>query len=177
MTENIKLSNSRNRFLIAIIESVQIEMDEFTRRVANKECYEMMIHEWAIRLFEKGVPINYAVNVIHRARRSVLLYKTKTVYLSATPVTLEKILTMLNDYPKYNELNDQAKLIVQKKIAALFNNNARMEAIEEVLEQINPHMDVNAEQNRVTFVRMTINRIMSAIRKWNLTAYWQNRRQ
>ncbi len=177
MTENVKLNNSRNRFILAIIRSIQLEMDDFMRRVANKECYEMMIHEWAIRLFERGVSTDHAINIIHRARRFVLIYKTKNNYPPTPPVTLERILTMLNEHPKYNELNDQAKLIVQKKIAEMFNNNARIEAIEEVLENINPHIQVDSEQNEVTFVRMTIQKILNAIRKWNLTEYWQSKKR
>ncbi len=177
MTENIELSKNRNRYLLAIIQSIQIEMDDFMRRVANKECYEMMIHEWAIRLFERGVSTDRAIHIIHRARRFVLIYKTKNHYPPTPPVTLEKILTMLNEHPKYNQLNDQAKLTVQKKIAEMFNNNARIEAIEEVLEDINPHIRVNSEQNEVTFVKITIQKILNAIRKWNLTEYWRNRRK
>lgn len=177
MNKNLKLDRKRNLFLLPIINSVQIEMDEFLERVSNRECYETMIYRWSLKLFEKDVSADYAINVIHRARRYVLIYKSKNVYPPSSPVTLEKILTMLNEYPQYNELNDQAKLIVQKKIAEMFNNNTRIEAIEEVLEKINPHIEVNTEQNRVTFVRMTIDRIMNAIRNRNLTEYWKNRRK
>ena len=82
---------------------------------------------------------------------------------------------MLNDHPKYNKLDNDSKLLVQRKVAKLFNNNANIEIIEEVLEKINPNVTVDAEKNQVTLIRVTANRIMNAIRKWNLNEYWQNK--
>ncbi len=175
MIEDIEFNNDRNRFLTAIIKSIQLEMDDFMTRVANKDCYESLIYKWAIRLFEKGTTTDYAISVIHRARRFVLINKTDNSYKLAPNLTLEKILIMLKEHPKYNKLDTDAKIIVQKKVAEMFNNNARIEAIEEVLEKINPNVSVNKQKNQVAFIKITANRIMNAIRKWNLTEYWQNR--
>lgn len=175
MMNNLELDNRRNKFLLAIIKSIQIEMDDFMTHVANKDCYESLIYKWAISLFEKGTTTDYAINVIHRARRFVLINKTYNHYEPTTDVALDKILTMLNEHPNYNKLDSDTKCIVQKKIMEMFNHNARIEAIEQVLEKINPNVSVDREKNQVLFIKVTANRIMNAVRKWNLTEYWQNR--
>lgn len=175
MIENVEYNNDRNRFLTTIIKSIQIEMDDFMARVTNKDCYESLIYKWAIRLFEKGTTTDYAISVIHRARRFVLINKTYNHYEATTDVALDKILAMLNEHPNYNKLDSETKHIVQKKIMEMFNHNARIEAIEQVLEKINPNVSIDKEKNQVLFIKVTANRIMNAVRKWNLTEYWQNR--
>ncbi len=176
MTKNINLNKNRNQFLTTIIKSIQIEMDDFMTRVANKDCYESLIYKWAIRLFDKGTTTDYAISVIHRARRFVLINKTYNNFLKPTTnVALDKILTMLKEHPNYNRLDAERKRIVQKKIMEMFNHNARIEAIEQVLKKMNPKVSVDREKNQVLFIKVTANRIMNAIRKWNLTEYWQNR--
>lgn len=177
MNDEIELTNNRNKFILAIITSLQIEMDDFMERVANEECYESLIYNWGIRLFEKGTTTIYAIKVIHRARRFVLITKSSNNYVKTLDLTLEKTLIMLKEHPKYQKLDTESKLIVQKKVAELFNNNARMEAIEEVLEQMNPNVFVDKQKNQVAFIKVTANRIMNAIRKWNLNDYWRNKRK
>ncbi|WP_298546096.1 hypothetical protein [uncultured Aquimarina sp.] len=177
MSNSIELNNKRNKFLLVIITSMQIEMDDFIRRVASEECYEVLIYKWSNQLYEKGTTTDYAIRVIHKARRLVLMTKTYHQNRYTTNLTLEKLLTMMNEHPKYNKLDPEAKLIVQKKVAEMFNNNARIEAIEEVLEKINPNVSVDKQMNQVAFIRITVNKIMSAVRKWNLNEYWENRRK
>ncbi|TSE04377.1 hypothetical protein [Aquimarina algiphila] len=165
MTENLELNNRRNRFIATIIQSIQIEMDEFMMRVANKECYESMIHRWTVRLFEKGFSSDQAIEVIHRARRFVLMNKDTYSTGFQPDLTFETILAMLNEHPKYNELDKAAKLIVQKKVSEMFNNNARIEAIEEVLEAIN--VDINIT------IHVIGDKVMKLVRKWNPINFWK----
>ncbi|WP_027392958.1 hypothetical protein [Aquimarina latercula] len=175
MTDRIELDNEQNKFILAIIKSMQIEMDDFMWRVANEECYESQIYKWAIQLYEKGTSTDYAIRVIHKARRLVLITKTYHQNRYTTSLTLEKLFTTMNEHSNYNKLDSETKRIVQNKIMEMFNHNARIEAIEQVLEKINPNVSVNKQKNQVLFIKVTVNRIMNAIRKWNLTEYWQNR--
>ncbi|WP_281989336.1 hypothetical protein [Aquimarina aggregata] len=77
----------------------------------------------------------------------------------------------MNERTKYNELDYDTKRMVQEKMNKLFNHTARHEAIKQVLETINPIVNVT----KLTFTQMTIEHMMSEIRKWNLTEYWMNK--
>lgn len=165
MTENVELNIRRNQFLAPIIQSIQLEMDEFMIRVANQECHEVMMYRWAIRLFEKGVSSDYAISVIHRARRFVLINKTNKYPPKQPMQTLQKILVLLKQHPKYIALDDHAKTIVQNDvIEAVLNSDHRIEAIEEALE----------EREERNIINVLGNRVMNLARKWGLTRNGKN---
>ena len=71
------MKSNQNQFILSIIQSIQIEVDDFTQRVANKECYELMIYRWSMRLFLKGLSSKQAIKIIHRARNFILLHRVK----------------------------------------------------------------------------------------------------
>ncbi|WP_281989335.1 hypothetical protein [Aquimarina aggregata] len=165
----------RNQFLTPIIQSVQLEMDEFMMRVANQECHEVMMYRWAIRLFERGTSSDYAINVIHRARRFVLINKTDK-YPPKQPIELlQKISEILNQHPKYIALDDHAKTIVQNDIIeAVLSDDPRIEEIEEALEANNFNLYIEEEYKALTTIRMLASKVMNLVRKCRLLRYWKN---
>ncbi len=169
MTENVELNKKRNEFLAPIIESIQLEIDEFMIRIANKECHEMMIYRWAIRLFERGTSSDYAIGVIHRARRFVLINKTDK-YPPKQPLrTLQKISEILNHHPKYIALDDYAKTIVQNDIIeAVLNDNPRIKAVEEALQTKNFNLDIEVEHKPLTIIHVLATKVMNFARKCRL---------
>lgn len=166
----------RNQFLTEIIPYVQVEKGDFLQRVANQECYETTIYDWIMRLFDKDTSLDDAISIIHRARRFVLIYKTHHPFDYHLDITLENIHAMLSEYPKYNQLPLDKKKIVQHKIAEKFDHKARMEAIEQVLEDMNPEVKLELENNQISILQITLLRILDGIRKWNLTEYWQKKK-
>ncbi|WP_271784936.1 hypothetical protein [Aquimarina algiphila] len=175
MTENVELNKRRNEFLAPIIQFIQLEMDEFMMCVANKECHEMMIYRWAIRLFERGASSDYAIGVIHRARRFVLINKADK-YTPKRPIrTLQKISEILNQHPKYIKLDDHAKTIVQNDIIeAVLSNDPRIKPVEEALQTTNFKLDTEAEDNTLTIIHVLASKVMNIVRKIELTRYWKN---
>ncbi|WP_271729892.1 hypothetical protein [Aquimarina algiphila] len=167
MTENKELNKGRNEFLAPIIQSIQLEMGEFMMRVANKECHEIMIYRWAIRLFERGTSSDYAISVIHRARRFVLINKTDKHSPKQPLRTLQKISEILNRHPKYIKLDDHAKTNVQNDIIeAVLSNDPRIKAVEEAL---NLNLDIEAEDKALSIIYTITNKMMNILRKCKLT--------
>jgi hypothetical protein len=154
-----------------------VEKDEFLQRVANQECYETTIYEWAMRLFDKGTSLDDAITIIHRARRFILIYKTRHPFDYHIDITIENIHAMLSEYPKYNQLPPDRKKIVQQKIAKKFDHKARIEVIEQILEDMHLKVKWEKENNHISLLKITVQHIMDSIRKWNMTDYWQNKRK
>ncbi|OED45711.1 hypothetical protein AB832_01285 [Flavobacteriaceae bacterium (ex Bugula neritina AB1)] len=172
-----EFNKKRNQFLAEIIPYVQIEKDDFLQRVANEECYEKTVYNWAIRLFDKGTSIENAITIVHRTRRIMLIHRTHNPFDYELDLTIENIHTMLSEYHTYNQLPPEKQQIVQEKIAKQFDHKARLEAIEEVLEDMNPEIKLEKESEKIKILQVTLQRIMDNIRKWNLTAYWQNKQK
>ncbi len=172
--EHIK---QRNLFLAEIVPYVQIEKNDFIERVAKRECYEWTIYRWIMRLFDKGTPIDEAITIIHRTRRMVLIHRTRNAYEAHSDISNENLHKMLSQYPKYNQLSPNQKKQVQEKIAARFNHMARFEAIEQVLEEMNPEVKREKETEDLSILKVTANRIMDMVRQWNLTEYWEKKKR
>lgn len=171
MIEKINTNQHHNQFLNAIVQSIQIDIDEFTNRVENNECYETMIYRWSIKLFEKGISINLAIRIIHRARRYVLLYQTKNDESSTFGLTPERILALLIENQKYNGLNNKKKQLVQKRTMELFHKNEQTNIIEEILATINTDIALEPKRNKESFIPNSQNRIMEFIRNNLLLIY------
>lgn len=153
MMENLELKDDWHRFLNTILNSIQTEKEDFMIRVANRNCYESLIYRWAIRLFEKGVTSKYAINVIHRARKFVLLNKKDSTIKQIPRATLNKILITLHEHPNYCKLDSKKKFMVHERIIQMFCYNFNIEAIEEMLLQLNHDALVDKKTNKFFWLR------------------------
>ncbi|WP_438710330.1 hypothetical protein ACSTS3_15045 [Aquimarina muelleri] len=161
MIENSDLDKQRNVFLLAIVESVQMEIDEFLNRVAHHECYESMIYRWAIRLFYKGISVADAIHIIHRTRLFVLVNRNY-LYNQKPIIPFEKILDTLENHKIYKQLSEDEKMVQQRKIEALFNKNAPSEMIEQMLENMSPKL--SKKKTDKTCIKQMIS-------QWDLSQY------
>ncbi|WP_152538619.1 hypothetical protein [Aquimarina macrocephali] len=109
-------------------------------RVANQDCYEMMIYKWAMRLFEKDVSSDHAIDVIHRTRRYVLINKKHHPTPQGDDALLNEMLNVLHEHSNYNQLNDHHKVMIQKTVIEVLNDKMFEEQI-------------RAEHNRVSELR------------------------
>ncbi|WP_143273637.1 hypothetical protein [Aquimarina sp. MAR_2010_214] len=157
------------------MQYVEVEKDEFLQRVANKECYELTIYNWTMRLFDKGTSIEDAIHLIHRARRFVLINRTYRSFSYPVDISIENIHTMLNEYPKYNQLSSNKKQIVQQKIAEKFDQKARLEAIEQVLKKMHLEGRLEPDNNKRGIFTATLLRFKDSIMKWKCIEYWQKK--
>ncbi|WP_024773082.1 hypothetical protein [Aquimarina macrocephali] len=177
MNENIELNKRKSQFLFEIIQYVQVEKDEFLQRVANQECYETIIYNWAIRLFEKGTSLDDAITIIHRARRFILMYSTRHTFDYHMDMTIENIHSMLSEYPEYNALPSDKKQIVQQNIVEKFDQKARLEAIEQVLKKMHLEGRLEPDDNEKSTFKAVLLRIITSIRKWKRIGYWQHKKK
>lgn len=166
-----ELDNRRNQFLSEIIQHVQVEKGEFFQRIANQECYETTIYNWAIRLYEKGTSLDDTIAIIHRARRFILMYSTRHTFDYQMDMTIENIHSMLSEYPEYNELSPDKKKIAQQNIVDKFNYKARLEAIEQVLKKIHNEERLGLDDNQMNTFKATLLSVIASIRKWKCNGY------
>lgn len=160
--EHIK---QRNHFLAEIIQYIQVEKGEFMQRVANQECYETTIHNWAIRLFEKGTSLDDAITIIHRARRFILIYSTRHTFDYHMDMTIENIHTMLSEYPDYNKLPPDKKQTAQQSIAEKFDQKARHKAIEQVLRKMHNEGRLEPENSEKNTFKAKLLDIIARIKR------------
>ncbi len=67
-----ELDNRYNEYLIYIIQSLHMKVDEFMESIVRQEtCYEKIIYQWAIKLFKKGMSEDKALQIIYRVRRQL----------------------------------------------------------------------------------------------------------
>ncbi|PKV50239.1 hypothetical protein ATE84_2294 [Aquimarina sp. MAR_2010_214] len=67
-----ELDKRRNEYLVFIIQSLNMKVDEFMESIVKKEtCYEKIIYQWVIRLFKKGLSKDKALQIIYWIRRQL----------------------------------------------------------------------------------------------------------
>ncbi len=172
-----------NQYLKFIVESLNMKVDDFMRTIllenSSDTCYERLLYKWIVKLFKKGKPQDQALQLIYRTRNFVLFNTWHTFYDEPDPTkNLQDLLIMLNSNATYKKLNDEDKLLVQKKIAELTNTDLTKDVIKEVLENIDPIVEVETQEkqeSKIKIYRHAFNRIHGAIKKINLKNYKKTR--
>ena len=54
----------RNQYLASIVNSLNIDLDQFLMKVAKKYNYEYTIYVWSITLFKKDIPAKEATKIV-----------------------------------------------------------------------------------------------------------------
>ncbi len=166
-------------YLKYIVQSLHMEVGSFMDALVSTEhgCYERIIYKWVLKLFQKDKTMDHTLDIIFRARSLFLL---RTAHITPAPSepteNLQNLLTfMLESTLKYKKLSIKDQHIVQEKIARLTKMNNAKEIVKQVLESIDPVLEIEKINKTLIMNKMTLDRIKEDIRKVNLENYRNNK--
>ncbi len=173
-----KLNVDHNDYMRFIVESLHMDIGSFMDALVSTDqgCYERIIYKWVFQLFQKDKTMEHALTIIYRARSLFLL---RTVHITPAPSAptenLQNLLTfMLASTPKYKALPLKDQYKVQEKIERLTKMTNAQKIVTQVLESIDPVLEIENINNTLTMNTGTLDRVKEDIRKVNFDNYKNN---
>ncbi len=124
MVKYVKLDYKRNRFLSTIISSIQMKKDDFLSNLLNGYKYEQKIYEWSLDLFEEGLNVEEAIEIIY-GRRMLILSNDSLINQPNRTIIVnhQKVMFALDNLPIYSNLTNSEKEKLQLSIDAVISTN------------------------------------------------------
>lgn len=120
--ENFECIIRRNKFIAAIISSIQMNVNDFIQNLANGENYETTIYQLSINLFDEGKSLKEAIDIILQ-RRVIATLKPSKISKDHNTITTsrihQKVMSRLRLQSTYFKLTNWQKKRIQSKIDAL----------------------------------------------------------
>ncbi len=174
-----ELHTNHKDYLQFIVESLHMDIDSFIDALVSTDqgCYERIIYKWVFQLFQKDKTMEHALTIIYRARSLFLLRIAHTTPAPSEPTeNLQNLLTFtLASTTKYKVLPLKDQYLVQEKIARLTKMTNAKKIVKQVLESIDPVLEIEHINNTVIMNTGTLHRIKEDIRKVNLK-YYKNKK-
>lgn len=70
--KNKNENNLQKKFITHIVQYLHMDITDFRKYGEDDKCYESIIYKWVIKLYQKGVTSERAIQIIYRARIFIL---------------------------------------------------------------------------------------------------------